>query len=72
VSGESYKAHFALLFGGEQRFGCSSGGKNQIRVVVVHHFVDLPQIDVIGLEAAQGFFQLASWPHLCRGHGCKL
>ena len=43
-----------------QGFDHSAGGEVQIGIVVVDDFVNLPQIEMIGLETFQRFFEL---PH---------
>src|ERR1700730_2309400 len=55
---ESNKAHLPLFLSGQQRLGCSIRSKDQVRVVVIHNFMDLPQVQMIGLQAPQRLFQL--------------
>ena len=46
--------------------------ENQVRIVIVNYFVDLPYVQVIGPKTAQQIVPACSWRHLCRGHACKL
>jgi hypothetical protein len=52
VSGEANEADLALLFCRKQRFGLAIRRENQIRIVVIDHLVNLPEIEMIGLQAA--------------------
>ncbi len=58
VAGESDEAHLPLLLRLRQRFDRAVRSEVQIRIVVVDHFVDLPQVEVIGLQPAQRVVQL--------------
>ena len=53
VSREAHEPHLALLFGLCEGFRCSTRREDQIRVVVIDHLMDLPHVDVIGLQSAQ-------------------
>src|ERR1700683_1248234 len=57
VASESDEADLAILLGFFERFGCAVGTNKQVGIVVESHAVNLPQIEVIGLQAAQGFFE---------------
>ena len=57
VAGEADEADFALFLRFGEGFGGAAGGEDQFGIVVVDDFVDLPEIEMIGLQAAQGFFE---------------
>ena len=58
VSGESDRPHFPLLLSLQQRLSRAARGEDQVRISFVNHFVDLPDVQVIGLQSPQRFFQL--------------
>ena len=58
VPGESNKTHFALLLCCQQGFRRAVHRKDQVRIVVINHFMNLPKIQVIGLQPPQRFLQL--------------
>ncbi len=51
MSGESDEPHFALFFGFAQGFGRAVGANEQLGIVVESNAVNLPEIEVIGLQA---------------------
>ena len=53
VSGETDVADFAFLFGFENRLHPALGGEDEFGIVVADHFVELQEIDGVGLQAAQ-------------------
>src|SRR5579862_1746603 len=57
MSGESDEANLAVFFSLGQRLGCSIRADKKFGIVVEAHAVDLPKIEMIGLQAAQRFFQ---------------
>lgn len=63
VAGEADEAHFALLLRLEQGFGGAAGGEDELGVVEIDDLVDLPDIEVIGLQTAEGILEHA------HGHG---
>ncbi len=72
VAGESDEADFALLLGGEQGFGSAVRSEDQVGIVFVDHFVNLPEIEMIGLQAAKRFFQHAHGDFLIASVGADL
>src|SRR5437667_10206757 len=56
---EPEKPHFALPLGFEKSLRRSIWSKYQVRIVLVDHFVYLPHVEMIGLQASQRFFKLA-------------
>ena len=58
VAGETEKPHLALPFGFEQCVGRPVRRKVPIGIVVIHHFVNLPEIEVVGLQAPERFVEL--------------
>ena len=59
VAGEADEAHLALLASpAASASAAPSGREDQVRIVVVDHFVDLPHVEMIGLQAAQRLLQL--------------
>ena len=58
VPGEADEADLALLFRLQHRLGRAAGGEDAIRVVGEGHLVDLPEIEVVGLQPAQALLQL--------------
>ena len=59
MSGETDVADFAFLFGFENRLHPALGGEDEFGIVVANHFVELQQIDGVGLQAAQRLVDLA-------------
>src|SRR4051812_32077174 len=55
---EPDEAHFALLLRVSQRFGDAVRSENPVRIIFVDYFVNLPDIKMIGLEAAEGLLKL--------------
>ena len=53
VAGEAYEARLALPLGLVERLQDAALGVGQLGVVVEGDAVDLPQVEVIGLKAAQ-------------------
>jgi hypothetical protein len=72
MSRKTNESQLAGLFGFEESFDCTVGRKNPVRVFESNDFVELHQVDVVGLEASQrlvdlfGRFLLRSAVHL--GH----
>ncbi len=58
VAGESDVADFALLLRFEHCFHAAAFGKDAIGIGVANDFMKLQKVNVIGLQTAQGFFQL--------------
>ena len=58
VAGEADVAHLARFFGLVQRLDHAALGKVPLGVVVVDALVDLPQVEVVGLQALQRLFEL--------------
>ena len=52
------KRTLPCFFGFERGFGGAVGSEDHFGIVVVDDFVDLPEIEMIGLQPAQRFFQL--------------
>ena len=52
VPGESDEAHFALLLRLAQRFGGAVRADEQFGIVIEADAVNLPQVEMIGLQAA--------------------
>jgi transcription elongation factor GreA len=61
VAGETNESDFALLFGFAQSLGCAVWPNEQVGIVVPTNAVDLPEVEVIGLQPSQGLLQ-----HFCR------
>src|SRR5882724_5582243 len=59
VAGEANVANLSRLLCFEHGFQRSAFSKNAVRIVVANYFVELQQIDAIGLKAAQRFADLA-------------
>src|SRR5262249_32918817 len=59
VPGEADKAHLARLPGGNRRFHPAARRKDALRVGHADDFVELDQIDSIGLKKRQRFVDLA-------------
>jgi hypothetical protein len=57
VAGEPDQAHLALLLGLRERFGRAVGAEDEVGIVVVDDFVDLPDVQIVGAEAAQRFVE---------------
>ena len=57
MAGESYEAHFALLFGRGEGLEDAVGIVGLLRVVLVDHFVHLAYIQMISLQANERLFQ---------------
>ncbi len=53
MAGEAYEPYFALALSLRQRLGSASLADKKVRIVVERHAVNLPEIQVIGLQAAQ-------------------
>ncbi len=60
VSRKSDRAYLALLLGLQQRLRRAARSKDQVRIVFVDHLMDLPQVQMVGLQPPQRLFQL---PH---------
>ena len=58
VPGETDVADLARLFGLEHRFHCPARRKNTLGIVHPDDLVELQEVDVVGLEPAEGFFDL--------------
>src|ERR1700737_1919978 len=58
-SGESDEADLPRFLRLECRFHCPARCKNAFRIVHSNNFVELQEVDVIGLESAERFFNLA-------------
>ena len=50
VAGESDEPNLALPFGFEQRIGGPARSEVPIGIVLIHHFMNLPEIEVVGLQ----------------------
>src|SRR5260370_33397762 len=59
VTCEADKANLARLLGFQDGFHRSAFGENAVRVGGANHFVQLAEIDPVGLKAAQGLVDLA-------------
>src|SRR5713101_3975581 len=59
VACEADVANLSRLLCFEHSFYRSACGKNAVRIVVANYFVELEEIDAIGLKAAQRFADLA-------------
>ena len=57
VAGKADEAHFALLLRFAQGFGGAIRANEQLGIVVEGDAVDLPQVEMIGLQPAQRLFQ---------------
>ncbi len=57
MAGESDEAHFALFFRELQRFGRTTRPDEERRIVIERDAVDLPKVEVVGLEPPQGLFE---------------
>jgi hypothetical protein len=57
VAGESDEADFALFLRFLERLGGAIFSDEEVRIVIESHPVDLPEVKMIGLQAAQGFFE---------------
>ena len=57
VAGETGKSDFALFLGFSQGLRCTVRPDEQVGIVVQPDAVDLPEIEVIGLEALEGLVQ---------------
>jgi hypothetical protein len=58
VAGEADEATFAGLFGFLQGLDSAAFGKGLVGVFEADAFVELPEVEVVGLEAAEGFVEL--------------
>jgi hypothetical protein len=72
VSGKADKADFALLLGVGESLGDTARGEDEFRVVIVDNLVNLPDIKMIGFQAAQGVFQLTHGDILAATVGADL
>src|ERR1051325_1995899 len=59
MAGEADKANLTLLPRLVERFNDPVGGEVMVRIVVVYALVDLPEVEMIGLQPAQRRFELA-------------
>ncbi len=59
VAGESDVAEFAGLLGGESGFHGSAGYEDAVGVFHADDLVELDEVDHVGLESAEGLFELA-------------
>jgi hypothetical protein len=57
MAGESDESHLTLLPGSGQRFQDSIRLVDFFRIVIVDDLMNLPYIQVIGLQTGKGFFQ---------------
>ena len=57
VPGETNETNLALLLSFLQGLNYPAGPENKIGIVVVNHFVDLPNVEVIGFQTPQRLFQ---------------
>ena len=57
VAGETDEADFALFLGLVERFGGAVGADKKFGIVVEADAVNLPEVEMIGLKAAQGLFE---------------
>lgn len=62
VCGETDEPDFAFLFGFEESFHCSARADRLFDFVDPHQVMQLVQVEVVGLECAQGVFQFLSCP----------
>ena len=53
VTGESEETHFAIFLGFFQGFGCAVFTDEEFGVVIESHSVNLPEVEMIGLQTAQ-------------------
>src|SRR5215472_11007350 len=53
VARESNKPHLALLSGLEERVSGTAWDKVPVRIVFIHHLVNLPEIQIVGLETTK-------------------
>src|SRR6185503_12108789 len=60
VTGEADEPHLALALGLLERLDDAAAREVPVRIVVVHALVNLPEVEVIGLQPAQRLFEL---PH---------
>src|SRR5947209_6061180 len=60
VSGKSDVAHLPGLFGFEHRFHAPAVRKYSLWIRIANDFMELQQIDVIGLQTLERFLQLLS------------
>ena len=58
VAGEADEANLAGFLGFESRFEAALF-EDPVGIVVVDHFVELPEIEVVGLEATEGLVEIA-------------
>ena len=58
VPGEADVANFASLLRFEHRLHGTAFGKDAVRVFEADHFMELHQVDVVGLEALEGLVDL--------------
>jgi len=59
MPGKTDKTHLALLLGREQSFRGSIGSENQLWIILINDFMNLPEIEMIGLQATKRFFEQA-------------
>ena len=57
VPGEADEAHLSLLLGFAQRLSRAVGADEQVGIVVEGDAVNLPEVEMIGLQPAQRLFQ---------------
>ncbi len=57
MTSEPYEADLAVFLSLLQRFGGAVPTDEKFRVIIEGHAVDLPEIEMIGLQAAEGFFE---------------
>ena len=57
VAGEANQPGFSLLLGSIQGFDYAAFGIGQVGIVIITDGVNLPQIQVIGLQASQGLLE---------------
>ena len=59
VAGEADVAHFALHLGAIQRLDHPALGEMAFGIVVIHAFVHLPQVQMVGVQTSQRLLELA-------------
>ena len=65
MSGEADVAGLALLLRLEHRFGAAAGRENPLGIVLPDNLMDLPEIEVVGLQALQAVLE---FEHRVRGY----
>ena len=57
VAGEADEANLSFLLGFDQRLGRSARANEEVRIVREADAVNLPEVDVVGLQSAQALFK---------------